>query len=147
MGSGMLQTVRPAIEAHFLGQYLPWDSHENAKAAFDAGMYQSSPCEANWWRHENLDNAQTGLHDHMMYRKYGYGRGCAQLAVDVRAGRQTRAFGLCFPAHRVVGEHHAVQFELDVLFHPEPAPFKERPGRGAYVARYLGQAQPPRFGQ
>jgi hypothetical protein len=78
------------IEAHFLGQYLPWDSHENAKAAFEAGMHQSLPSPANYWRHENLDNAQTGLHDHMMYRKYGYGRGCAQLAVDVRAGRVSR---------------------------------------------------------
>jgi N-acetyl sugar amidotransferase len=82
------------IEAHFLGQYLPWDSHENAKAAFQAGMHQSLPSPANYWRHENLDNAQTGLHDHMMYRKYGYGRGCAQLAVDVRAGRVTRDYAM-----------------------------------------------------
>jgi N-acetyl sugar amidotransferase len=91
MGSGTLEIWAPEIEAHFLGQYLPWDSHENAKAAFQAGMHQSLPSPANYWRHENLDNAQTGLHDHMMYRKYGYGRGCAQLAVDVRAGRVTRA--------------------------------------------------------
>jgi len=82
------------IEAHFLGQYLPWDSHLNAAAAFEAGMHQSLPSPANYWRHENLDNAQTGLHDHMMYRKYGYGRGCAQISVDVRAGRQTRAYAM-----------------------------------------------------
>lgn len=86
--------LQQPIEAHFLGQYFPWDSHENAKVAFDAGMHQSCPSTANWWRHENLDNAQTGLHDHLMYRKFGYGRGCAQLAVDVRAGRQTREFAM-----------------------------------------------------
>ena len=82
------------IEAHFLGQYFPWDSHLNAAAAFADGMHQSLPSPANYWRHENLDNAQTGLHDHMMYRKYGYGRGCAQISVDVRAGRQTRAYAM-----------------------------------------------------
>lgn len=79
------------IEAHFLGQYLPWDSHENARAAKDAGMVQVLPSDANWWASENLDNAQTGIHDHQMFRKYGYGRACAQVSVDVRAGRLTRA--------------------------------------------------------
>jgi N-acetyl sugar amidotransferase len=78
------------VEAHFLGQYVPWDSHRNAKIAYEAGMEQKLPNVANWWAHENLDNAQTGLHDFGMYRKYGYGRGCAQISVDVRAGLISR---------------------------------------------------------
>ena len=78
------------IEAHFLGQYLPWDSHINAGIAIQAGMQFDLPSRANWWAWENLDNAQTGLHDHLMYRKYGYGRGCAQISVDVRTGRIQR---------------------------------------------------------
>ena len=94
MGPGILTTIRPAIEAHFLGQYLPWDSHENARQAAAAGMVQVLPGDANWWAHENLDNAQTGLHDHGMYRKYGFGRLAAQVAVDIRTGRMTREKGL-----------------------------------------------------
>ena len=78
------------IEAHFLGQYLPWDSHENAKIAKAAGMIQVLPCSANWWHHENLDNAMTGIHDHGMYRKYGFGRMASQMSVDIRAGRIKR---------------------------------------------------------
>lgn len=78
------------VEAHFLGQYLPWDSHHNAEIAIKAGMRYELPSEANWWAWENLDNAQTGLHDHLMYRKYGYGRFCAQISVDIRAGRVSR---------------------------------------------------------
>ena len=74
------------VEVHFLGQYIPWDSHANAEKAKAAGMEQARPSPANWWAHENLDNAQTGLHDWMMYRKYGYGRGCAQISVDIRRG-------------------------------------------------------------
>ena len=74
------------IEAHFLGQYERWDSHRNARVAAQHGMRQHLPTLANWWPHENLDNAQTGLHDHLMYCKFGYGRGCAQISVDVRAG-------------------------------------------------------------
>lgn len=78
------------VEAYFLGQFMPWDSHANAAQAEKGGFTCAKPGAANWWKHENLDNAQTGLHDHIMYRKYGYGRGCAQLAVDVRTGRVTR---------------------------------------------------------
>lgn len=74
------------VERHFLGQYLPWDSHENGRIAIAAGMHHIMPCEANWWAWENLDNAMTGIHDHFMFRKYGYGRGCAQISVDTRAG-------------------------------------------------------------
>lgn len=95
--------LQQPIEAHFLGQYLPWDSHENAKVAFAAGMKQVLPSDANYWRHENLDNAQTGLHDYLMYRKYGYGRGCAQISVDVRAGRITREEALAW-----VHEHDGI---------------------------------------
>lgn len=84
------ELLEEGVEAHFLGQYIAWDSHRNAEVAAAAGMHQQRPALANWWEHENLDNAQTGLHDHAMFRKYGYGRGCAQIAVDVRAGRVSR---------------------------------------------------------
>ena len=82
--------IPPETEAHFLGQYIPWDSHRNAEVAKAHGMLFSLPSRANVWKHENLDNAQTGLHDYMMFRKYGYGRGCAQISVDIRAGRVRR---------------------------------------------------------
>lgn len=75
------------VEAHFLGQYLgPWDSRRNAKIAEEAGMQSWLPHMGNWWDFENLDNAMTGLHDYMMYKKYGYGRACPQLSVDIRNG-------------------------------------------------------------
>lgn len=78
------------VQAHFLGHYLPWDSKENARIATEHGMRAIIPTAANWWSTENLDNAMTGLHDHMMFRKYGYGRGCAQASVDIRSGRASR---------------------------------------------------------
>lgn len=81
---------RVGVEAHFLGQYIPWDSRRNSVEAMAAGMTVRKPSAANWWHGENLDNAMTGIHDHQMYRKYGYGRGCAQISVDVRAGLITR---------------------------------------------------------
>jgi len=78
--------IRNKIEAHFLGQYLPWDSERNARVAQDHGLRCQKPSMANYWACENLDNAQTGLHDHVMYRKYGYGRMAAQVSVDIRKG-------------------------------------------------------------
>lgn len=84
-------------EAHFLGQYLgPWNSRMNAARAIGIGMktIDPAPSAANWWNFENLDNAMTGLHDYMMYCKYGYGRACAQISVDIRDGYMTREAGL-----------------------------------------------------
>lgn len=89
-------------EAHFLGQYLPWDSQENARVAIEAGMSlynDEAPTNANWWLFENLDNAQTGLHDWFMWLKYGFGRGCQQISIDVRSGRETREYALWFVEH------------------------------------------------
>ena len=84
------RVANAGIQAHFLGQYIPWDSHHNAEVAQAAGMRWMLPTNANWWPTENQDNAQTGAHDFGMYLKYGYGRGCSQISVDVRAGRITR---------------------------------------------------------
>jgi hypothetical protein len=80
------------IEAHFLGQYIPWDSLTNARVALESGLktFDGPPSEANWWIEENLDNAQTGIHDYFMFLKYGFGRGCQQISCDVRAGRIDR---------------------------------------------------------
>jgi hypothetical protein len=88
------------IEAHFLGQYIEWDSHRNATVAKQAGMKQGLPTFANWWPAENVDNAQTGLHDQGMYRKYGYGRLCAQVSVDVRMGRMGRDYAMSLVEER-----------------------------------------------
>jgi hypothetical protein len=87
----MLDYQPPAstnVEAHFLGQYIPWDSRRNADVAIKAGMKTLgyTPGPANWWSAENLDNAQTGIHDRFMWLKYGFGRGCQQISVDIRAG-------------------------------------------------------------
>jgi len=78
------------IEAYFLGQFVPWSSRGNAARATGAGLIFQLPSISNWWEWENLDNAQTGLHDHGMYRKYGYGRLSGQISVDVRQGLLSR---------------------------------------------------------
>lgn len=90
MGPNDKQLDDAGVEAHFLGQYIPWDSHRNAKIAQDAGMKQVLPCRANWWIGENEDNLDTFWHDHVMYRKFGYGRAGAQLSVDIRLGKISR---------------------------------------------------------
>lgn len=74
------------INAYFLGQFEAWDSYRNARVAKEHGMECVLPSQANWWDFENQDCALTGLHDHGMYRKYGYGRLCAQISVDIRNG-------------------------------------------------------------
>ena len=77
-------------EAHFLGAYMPWDSHSNAILAKENGMLQRYPCYRNYWSSENLDNYQVLIHDYFMYLKFGYGRGCSQISVDIRNGLVSR---------------------------------------------------------
>jgi hypothetical protein len=102
------------IEAHWLGQYEKWNSHRNARQAKGAGMIQHLPCVANWWNAENLDNAQTGIHDHMMYRKYGYGRGATQIAVDVRDEKVDREEALRW-VHQNDGKFPWVYADVDIM--------------------------------
>lgn len=78
------------IDAYFIGSFSLWDSKRNAEISIAHGMEARLPSPANWWPAENLDCALTGLHDHGMYRKYGYGRLCAQISVDIRNGRISR---------------------------------------------------------
>jgi len=87
---------RLGVRAYFLGQFLRWDSHRNAAHSYTAGFYcwDDPPSRANFWNFENLDNAQTGLHDYAMFLKYGYGRAAAQASVDVREGLLDRASAL-----------------------------------------------------
>lgn len=78
------------VTAHWLGQYEEWDSYRNARVAKEHGMIQRLPTPANWWISENQDGVLVGLHDHGMYRKYGQGRLCAQISIDIRYGKISR---------------------------------------------------------
>jgi hypothetical protein len=88
------RVLKLGVRAYFLGQFYEWDSHRNADVAKAHGMLTRWPTATSWWPFENLDNAQTGLHDYGMFLKYGYGRGAAQISVDVRAGLVTRSHAL-----------------------------------------------------
>lgn len=78
------------VHGYFLGQFFEWDSHRNAEVAKAHGMTCALPSKANLWDSENLDNAQTGIHDRFAYLKFGYGRATAQIGVDIRNKRLNR---------------------------------------------------------
>jgi hypothetical protein len=78
------------VTAYFLGQFYEWDSRKNWERAVAAGMISVLPTTRNWWPGENMDNYQTGIHDWLMQRKFGYGRAAAQISVDIRAGLVSR---------------------------------------------------------
>lgn len=82
--------ARVGVEAHFLGAYIPWDSHHNAEVAHKHGMIWEDPGPANWWIFENQDCYVTAWHDYFAYLKFGFGRLAAQISVDIRQGRITR---------------------------------------------------------
>ena len=75
----------------FLGYYLPWDGYNN-KLIAQANGFESygRPVEGHFVDYENLDNHQAGLHEYLMYLKFGYGRATSQACIDIRRGRVSR---------------------------------------------------------
>lgn len=86
------QLADVGVTGLFLGYFLPWDGWANALLASAHG-FETWPrvIEGSLVTYENLDNAQTGIHDYFKYLKYGFGRATDLASMQVRRRRMTRA--------------------------------------------------------
>ena len=89
------ELARAGVTGIFLGYYLPWDGYRNALLAQAHGFetYQKT-VEGSLVNYENLDNAQTGIHDYFKFVKYGFGRASDLASLHIRRGRLSREDGL-----------------------------------------------------
>lgn len=79
----------------FLGYYIPWDGRQNAEYAKRQGWKAYDHCvEGSAVDYENLDNAQTGIHDFFKFLKFGFGRASDLVSMAIRRGHLTRAQGV-----------------------------------------------------
>ena len=79
------------VRAVFMGAYFPWDGYKNFLVAECNGFTRfGSPVEGSLFDYENLDNLQTGIHDHLRFLKFGYGRAVDIASNHIRRGRMTR---------------------------------------------------------
>jgi N-acetyl sugar amidotransferase len=79
------------VSGLFLGYYIPWDGLRNALIAQAHGFRTYPKCvEGSMVNYENLDNAQTGIHDYFKFLKYGFGRATDLACMAVRRGRLSR---------------------------------------------------------
>lgn len=86
---------RVGVSGIFLGYYLPWDGFENAQIAKSHGFnIYDKMVEGSIVDYENLDNAQTGIHDYFKFLKFGFGRATDLACLHIRRGRMTREEGL-----------------------------------------------------
>lgn len=75
----------------FLGYYIPWDGWGNALLAQAHGFETwPRPVDGSIVNYENLDNAQTGIHDYFKFLKYGFGRSTDLACMMIRRGRLDR---------------------------------------------------------
>ena len=82
---------RCGVTGIFLGYYIPWDGYGNALTAQAFGFETyHKPVEGSLVNYENLDNAQTGIHDYFKFLKYGFGRATDLACMHVRRGRLSR---------------------------------------------------------
>lgn len=79
----------------FLGYFVPWDGWTNALVAQAHGL-ETYPhtVEGSIVNYENLDNAQTGIHDYFKYLKFGFGRATDLACMQVRRDRLSRQSAL-----------------------------------------------------
>ncbi len=83
---------RVGVTGIFLGYYLPWDGYANALYAEAHGFATyGKTVEGSLVNYENLDNAQTGIHDYFKFLKFGFGRATDLACLHVRRGRLARA--------------------------------------------------------
>ncbi|MEZ4639856.1 MAG: N-acetyl sugar amidotransferase [Caldilineaceae bacterium] len=86
------ELARTGVTGIFLGHYLPWDGYTNALIAQAHGFRTyEKPVEGSLVNYENLDNAQTGVHDYFKFLKFGFGRATDLACLHVRRGRLSRA--------------------------------------------------------
>jgi N-acetyl sugar amidotransferase len=82
---------RVGVTGVFLGYYMPWDGLGNAFIAQAHGFQTYPTCvEGSMVNYENLDNAQTGIHDYFKYLKFGFGRATDLACMAIRRGRLSR---------------------------------------------------------
>jgi len=75
----------------FLGQFLPWDGHENALIAEQHGFKPyAKDVEGSIVNYENLDNVYMRIHDYFKFLKYGYDRVTDWCCTHIRRGRMSR---------------------------------------------------------
>jgi hypothetical protein len=84
--------ARVGVTGIFLGYYVPWDGWGNAVVA-QAHGFEIWPqlVDGSLVSYENLDNAQTGIHDYFKFLKYGFGRATDLACMMVRRGRLSRS--------------------------------------------------------
>lgn len=80
-----------AVTGAFLGYYVPWDGWQNQLIA-QAHGFRTYPhhVEGSLANYENLDNAQTGIHDYFKFLKFGFGRATDIACMQIRRGRLDR---------------------------------------------------------
>jgi N-acetyl sugar amidotransferase len=85
------ELARVGVTGLFLGYYVPWDGYANALYAQGHGFETyDKPVEGSLVNYENLDNAQTGIHDYFKFLKYGFGRATDLACLHIRRGRLPR---------------------------------------------------------
>lgn len=79
------------LKGVFLGYYFPWNGYLNFETAKKRGFIQNNKrVEGTFYKFENLDNYQTGIHDYFKYLKFGYSRVTDQLSLYVRRKKISR---------------------------------------------------------
>ena len=82
---------RAGVTGVFLGHFMPWDGWQNALIAEAHGFHTyGKTVEGSLVNYENLDNAQTGIHDYFKWLKFGFGRATDLACMQIRRGRLTR---------------------------------------------------------
>ncbi|MCK9285615.1 MAG: N-acetyl sugar amidotransferase [Rhodocyclaceae bacterium] len=83
------------VRGIYLGNYLPWDSKAQHEAMLDLYGYETAAQQRTFDSYNDVDCFHySGLHDHIKFLKWGYGKATDHACREIRLKRLSREAGI-----------------------------------------------------
>lgn len=88
------------VRGIYLGNYMPWDSKHQHEAMLDHYGYETAVQTRTFDTYNDVDCFHySGIHDHLKFIKWGYGKVTDHACREIRLKRMTREQGMHHVAH------------------------------------------------
>lgn len=89
------EIAKVGVRGIYLGNYMRWDTKRQHEDMIKAYGYEAAPQQRTFDTYNDVDCIHySGLHDHIKFLKFGYGKVTDHACREIRFGRLTRQEGL-----------------------------------------------------
>jgi len=89
------EVAKTGVRGIYLNNYIRWDSKAQHEKMLDRYAYETAAQQRTFDTYNDVDcQHYSGLHDHIKFLKWGYGKALDHAAREIRLKRMTRAEGI-----------------------------------------------------